>query len=306
MATTTVKGHVPAAVTPFSEKGDLMLDAFAEILAWHMDCDCGGFLILGDNGESWAVSEDELKQITRTAMKTAAGRVPVFVGTSAVTTAETVARSVAAADAGADGICLQPQSYVLSGTQSEIVRRFEAVAKAAPLPMMVYNTPLRTGMNIDHDTLEAILGVAPVVAIKESNEDMKHASRTLLQFRDRIAVFIGNGENILPAILLGSAGFISTGPDLFGKETNRLLEAESMSIAERLQWQERLIAVFGAVLGTGTRPSGYKAALNMLGLPAGYPREPVEPLTPDDQAKVRRVLVECGILGHQAADRAAS
>ena len=306
MATTTVKGHVPAAVTPFSEKGDLMLDAFAEILNWHMDCDCGGFLILGDNGESWAVSEDELKQITRTAMKTVAGRVPVFVGASAVTTAETVARSVAAADAGADGICVQPQSYVLNGTKSEIVRRFEAVGNAAPVPMMVYNTPLRTGMNIDHDTLESILGVAPVVAIKESNDDMKHASRTLLQFRDRIAVFIGNGENILPAILLGSSGFISTGPDLFGKETNRLLEAESMSIAERLQWQERLIAVFGAVLGTGTRPSGYKAALNMLGLPAGYPREPVEPLTPDDEAKVRQVLVECGILGRQAADQAAS
>ena len=306
MAKLTVRGHVPAVVTPFNRSGDLMLDAFAEILTWHMDCECSGFLVLGDNGESWAVSEAELKDVTRTAMKTAAGRVPVFIGTSAITTAETVARSAAAAEAGADGICLQPQSYVLNGTKSEIVRRFEAVAKAAPVPMMVYNTPLRTGMNIDHDMLEAILDVAPVVAIKESNDSMKHASRTLLQFRDRISVFIGNGENILPGILLGSAGFISTGPDLFGKETNRLLDAESMSIDERLRWQDRLITVFNTVLGTGTRPSGYKAALNMLGLPAGYPREPVEPLTPDDEAKVRSALVHCGILGSQAADRVAS
>ena len=73
--------------------------------------------------------------------------------------------------------------------------------------------------------------------------------------------------SILPAILLGSAGFISTGPDLFGKETNRLLEPEDMSIAERLQWQDRLVQVFGTVLGTGTRPSGvqsWTAATNSL------------------------------------------
>ena len=306
MTELNVRGHVPAAVTPFSRQGDLMLDAFADVLRWHMDCGCAGVLVLGDNGESWAVSNDELVLLTKAAVEAVRGRVPVFVGTSAVTTRDTVTRSVLAAEAGADGICVQPQSYVLDGTKSEIVRRFESVSKAAPVPMMVYNTPLRTGLNITHDTLEAILDVAPVVAIKESNSDFTHVSRTLLQFRDRISVFVGDGPNIIPGLLLGSAGFVSTGPDLFGIETNRILDAETMSIEERLGWQSRLIAVFDTVLNTGTRPSGYKAALNILDVPAGYPREPVEPLTPEGEARVRDVLVRCGILGSQAAARSAS
>src|SRR3990167_6195500 len=111
-----VRGHVPAVVTPFSAKGDLMLDAFAKMLSWHVDCGCSGFLVLGDNGESWAVSDDELVRITRAAMATVKGRVPVFVGTSAITTRDTVRRSALAAEAGADGICVQPQNYVLKGT----------------------------------------------------------------------------------------------------------------------------------------------------------------------------------------------
>ncbi len=306
MTQLVVKGHVPAVVTPFNEKGELMLDAFAEILNWHMDCDCSGFLVAGDNGEAWALSDAELGRLTRAAADTVKGRVPVFVGISAITTKDTVSRAIAVKDNGGDGLCLQPQSYVLRGTNSEILKRFEAVGKAAPIPMMVYNTPLRTGLNIDHDCLESIMGVAPVVAIKESNDNMEHVSKTLARFRSRIGVFVGNGPNILPAILLGSAGFVSTGPDLYGKETNRLLEAESMSIEERLMWQNRLIEVFNTVLGVGTRPSGYKAALNMMGLPAGLPREPVEPIGPEDEAKIREVLVRNGILGSQAADRRAS
>ena len=301
-----VKGHVPAAVTPFNAKGDLMLDAFAEILNWHMDCGCGGFLIAGDNGEHWALTDDELGKVTAAAMAAVKDRVPVFVGVSAITTKATVARARAVVENGGYGICLQPQSYVLRGTHSEILHRFEAVAKAAPLPMMVYNTPLRTGVNITHDCLESILNIADVACIKEANDNMEHVSGTLARFRSRISVFVGNGPNIIPAILLGSAGFVSTGPDLYGRETNRILEAAQMSIEERLQWQVRMIEVFGTVLGVGTRPSGYKAALNMMGLPAGFPRDPVEPVTAEEEASIRAVLIKNGILGSQAGGRRAS
>ncbi len=133
MSDLMVCGQVIAPVTPFGAKGELLVDAYGEIIRWHLDCGVGGFLVAGDNGEAWALTRDELGRVTRAAVETVKGRVPVFVGASAITAAESTALAAVAAEAGADGLCLQPQSYVLGGTGTEIVGRFQAVHKAVPL-----------------------------------------------------------------------------------------------------------------------------------------------------------------------------
>ena len=161
-----------------------------------------------------------------------------------------------------------------------------------------------------------MLGVAPIVAIKQSNPNLAHVTETLRRFRDRMAVFVGNGTNMLAGRMLGSAGFISTGPDLLGDDIQRILNVEKLSIEERLVLQSRVHLIFNTMLAQvagappgaiapATDPAPYKAALNMLGLPAGYPREPVQPATPEVEARIPGVLVHLGILEGESPKRAA-
>ena len=175
MNTPEVRGQFIAPVTPFTADGDLMVDAFAEILRWHLESGAGGFLIAGDNGEGWALTDAELGLLTEAAKTEAAGRVPIFTGAGAITAQRTIELCDVAARAGADGLCLQPQSYVLNGTKAEICRRFELVSRAVPLPIMLYNNPARTGLNLGVDVLEGICDVAPVVALKEASADFTKA-----------------------------------------------------------------------------------------------------------------------------------
>ena len=312
-----IQGFVPAVVTPFGEKGDIMFDAFDEIIRWHLGWGASGFLVAGDNGEQWALSADELTRLARAAMKAVAGKVPVFVGCGAVTTAETVRRARAVAEGGATGVAVTQQFVVLNATKAEICDRFQAVARAVDLPIMLFNIPQRSSFSITHDYLEAMLDVAPIVAIKQSNPDLAFVAQSLRQFRDRLAIFVGNGTNMLSAGLLGSAGFISTGPDLLGDDIRRILDVEHLSVAARLDLHSRVHLIFNTLLasvpgapvgavGPATDPAPYKAALNMIGLPAGIPRDPVRPATPEVAAPIRRVLDDLGIIERETARRQAA
>ena len=309
-----IQGFVPAVVTPFSETGDVMFDAFDEIIQWHLGWGATGFLVAGDNGEQWALSAPELTDITRAAVTATKGRVPVFVGCGAVTTAETVGRARAVAEGGATGVAVTQQFVVLNATKAEICERFQAIAQAVDLPIMLFNTPQRSGFSITHDYLEAMLDVAPIVAIKQSNPDLAFVAQSLRQFRDRLAIFIGNGTNMLTGRLLGSAGFISTGPDLLGDDIGHILDVNRLSIEERLELQARVHLIFSTMLanvpgaparavGPATDPAPYKAALNMIGLPAGVPRDPVRPAVPEVMARIRAVLNDLGIIEREMARR---
>ena len=177
-------GRYPAPVAPFSETGDFMPDAFTEILRYYLENGAKGLLIAGDNSEAWSLSLEEIGQMTEIATREAAGR-PVYVGAWAIGERETIARAEAAANAGAHGLCVKPPYYIHSwadAAKEDIVRRFEAVAKAVPLPMMVYNSPNRTNVEITPEALEAICDVCEVEALKDTNQDAKHQLAILGQW----------------------------------------------------------------------------------------------------------------------------
>lgn len=301
-----VSGQYLAPVTPFGPTGGLMLDAFAEIIDWHLSCGVDGFLVGGDNGEAWALTPTELGQVVSTAVNRIKGRVPVFAGTSAITAAQTIYLSEVAAEARADGLCVTPQSYLLNATRAEVAGRYEAIAKAVPLPIMVYNNPARTGVNVTPEILAAICDVAPVVAVKEATGDFVHLTKIIEAFSDRIGVLTGAGQYIVPGLALGAAGYLSTVPELFGAGARRLMELDRLAAAEKRDIHFRITRIFEVLMGTGTRPAAYKAAINMIGLPGGLPREPIEPLSPADEDKVRRVLTDCGVFDEALEQRAAS
>lgn len=292
-----IQGNIPAVVTPFTSSGEVMIDAFAEMVRWHLDNGVNGICVAGDNGEAWSLSGEERRRLAETAVREAAGRVPVLMGASAITSRQTIVLAEIAASAGVDALLVQPQSYVLKATPADIIGRYRAVAQAVPLPIVAYNSPRRTGINIDVRTLRAICDVAPIVGVKEASRDFFHVTHVIEEVGERLAVLMGPCPFILPGLALGARGFISSGPELLSTGAQRIMAlGDQAPSPESRRLHFTLTSIYEALMDTGTWPSALKAALNMIGAPAGVPREPVGVLPPEAEGKLRSVLQGLGLL----------
>lgn len=290
-------GFVPAIVTPFNPAGEIMADAFRGIVEWLIGNGASGICVAGDNGESWSLDATERQRLTRLAVEQAAGRAPVIAGASAPTAQETIRYATAAADGGASGLLLLPPTYVLKASRQELLRRFEAVSNAVGLPIIAYNSPRRTGIELTIPDLEALTNAAPVIGLKESSRDFFHHSHVLHTLRARISVMVGPAHYILPGIALGARGFIATGPELLGAEAGQLMRvAREIPGAKQARLHHALTVLYETLMSSGTWPAALKAALVLLGQPAGVPRDPVLPLTAPEIAKLRRTMEGLGLL----------
>ncbi len=184
----TIGGFIPAVVTPFDRQGAILESDFAELVDWSIGCGATAIAVAGDNGESWGLDLAERSRLTRLAVDAAAGRVPVVTGVTAPSAAQTIRYARAVVEAGADGVLAMPQTYVLKATRAELLRRFETLAGAVDTPIILYNSPRRAGIDMSPDDVAALLDVAPIVAIKESNRDFFHHTHLIERLRDRIAV----------------------------------------------------------------------------------------------------------------------
>jgi 4-hydroxy-tetrahydrodipicolinate synthase len=292
----SLKGFVPAIVTPFTPTGEIMMDAFSDLVGWLIDIGAEGICVAGDNGESWTLDAEERGKLTRVAVERAAGRVPVLTGCSAPSSIQTIRYARAAAESGAAGLLLLPQTYVLKATREELLHRAELLAKAVPLPIVAYNSPRRTSIDLTMGDLDALMNVAPIIGIKESNRDFFHYTHLLEKFRDRLAIMVGPCHYIFPGLALGAKGFIATGPELLGKTAGRLTTLGLQAPGpEQAALHYKLTVLYEMLMGTGTWPAAFKAALNLLGQPAGVPRDPVLPLPADQVDKLRRTMTELGL-----------
>ena len=292
-----IEGNFPAVVTPFTENGDILYDHFAEVVQWHVDRGCDGICVAGDNGEAWTLDVDERRNLAETAVRQVSGRVPVLMGASTTTARQSIAYAEAAAEAGVDALMVGPQPYVLKATTAEIVDRFSAIHAAVPLPMVVYNSPRRTGLEMAPDIFGAVCDAVPVLGVKEASRDFFHLTNMIQRFGERVCIFVGPAAYIFPGLAMGARGFISSGPELFGDQASRICSlASKKPCPEARTLHFGLTRIYQTLMGTGTWPAALKTALNLIGVPAGVPREPVQTLTPEAAAHVKEVMEELGIL----------
>ena len=292
-----IVGNIPAVVTPFSASGDIEIEAFRQLIDWHIERGVDGICVAGDNGESWALSFDERKRLASVAAETIDGRVAFVVGATATSNRDSAALASMAAAAGADAVLLMPQTYVLKASRQELVARFSLVADTADIPVIFYNSPRRAGIDVTMEELAAVCEVASIVGIKESSRDFFHTTHLLEHFADKMAVLIGPCHYILPGIGLGAAGFIATGPELLPADAMRRLIAVGRDAPgdEYKKLHHQITGIYQSLMGIGTWPAAFKAALSMKGQPAGVPREPILPLDEPATAKLRSDLVRLGV-----------
>tara|TARA_Y100001934_G_C12349053_1_gene774347 strand:- start:154 stop:1053 length:900 start_codon:yes stop_codon:yes gene_type:complete len=289
-------GYVPAIVTPFDEKGEIMEDAFIDLfeflLARGATCVC----VAGDNGESWSLSADERGRLVRRAKDISRGRVPVMMGISAPTIDASLSYIKVAEENGADVLLSMPQTYVLKASEAELMARFDKVSAATKKPLVLYNSPRRMGFSLTIEQTETLLNNHNIIGIKESQRDFFYHTHLLKRLGDKMSVMTGPCHYIMPALGLGAKGFIATGP-----EFTDLLPSKMVSVGVGVPGEVyrkthyQLTVLYELLMGTATWPASFKAALNLIGQPAGVPRDPVIPATDDDIDKIKRCFDNLGI-----------
>lgn len=289
-------GYVPAIVTPFSDTGEIIEDAFVELFEFLINRGATTICIAGDNGESWALSAAERGRLVRLAKDTAKGRVHVMMGISAPTIAASLAYVRAAEENGADALLSMPQTYVLKASQAELMARFDKVSAATAKPLVLYNSPRRMGFSLSVDQTETLMNNHNVIGIKESQRDFFYHTHLLQRLGDKMSVMTGPCHYILPNFALGAKGFIATGPEFTDLKPS---DMAAVGIgAPDATWRHahyQLTVLYEMLMGTATWPASFKAALNLIGLPAGVPRDPVMPVTADDIDKIKRTFDQLGI-----------
>ena len=289
-------GFVPAIVTPFNSTGEIMLDAFEEVFEFLIARGATTICIAGDNGESWALSASERGQLARLAKDKADGRVKIMMGISAPTIDSSMAYVKAAEDSGVDVLLSMPQTYVLKANDREIMHRFDQISAASKLPLVLYNSPRRAGFSLSVDQIESLTNHHNVIGIKESERDFFHHTKLLARLGDKLSVMTGPCHFIFPNFALGAAGFIATGPEFTDMLPNDMADAGRKEPGPVYRHaHNQLTALYEMLMGTATWPAGFKAALNLIGLPAGVPRDPVLAATQQDIDRIKKTFDQLGI-----------
>ena len=271
-----IHGFFPAVATPFDADGNILIDDFAVMVKWLVSSGADGICVAGDNGESWALDASERGVLVEKARASMNADLPVVAGCSAPTLSSSIDYALAAKNNGADALLMMPPTYVLRGSRDEILRRFSEVHDRVGLPLLIYNSPRRVGYSLSLDDIEAIMGVSNVIGIKESHRDFFHHTHLLERFANRMSIMVGPCHYILPAMALGAKGFIATGPELLDGTARKIVQlASGAPDDEYIRTHMKLTKIYELLMGTGTWPSSFKAALEIKGLPAGFPRDPV-------------------------------
>jgi 4-hydroxy-tetrahydrodipicolinate synthase len=286
------EGHFVAAITPFSESGDLNEAAFRKNLSLLVSEGVHGVVVSGCTGEAWALQPEERIRLVRLAVDTVGPKIPVIAGTGGISTEGVIELSLSTKEAGAAGIMVLPPYYCMLGRR-EVVAHYRAISDAVKHPILLYNIPRRVGFNMTPEVVEELASLEWVVAIKESSGDFIQVEATIQRVGEAITVLTGHSaERAVPALLMGAQGYVSSlESQVMGKDAIEMYALFKRGELHRArEVQLRTLALDEALRGTGTFPANLKAAMNLLGRPGGHPRPPLLPLSESEVGRVRSVL----------------
>ncbi len=297
------RGYIPALTTPFHENGELDRNGWRALVGWAVEQGMHGIVVAGSSGEWFALDDDERVVLFEMAAEVVGKRVPVLGCCNALKPRQSLALAREAQRIGLDGVVLAPPPYAVPN-RHEIRAFYESVASEISLPLCLYNWPRGTNVDMDRALVEQLAEIDTVVAIKNSTGSFTGFLETFFALKDRIRIF-GFGTDELSITLIshhGGDGTIGGGavlgrvhPGFFeavwAGDLNRARELGAMDKAFfDFSMDPSFAPKFASVQGI------MKAALNLQGLPGGYPRLPYLPLTDSETERVRQQLVALGIL----------
>lgn len=283
-----------ALVTPMTPDGRIDYAAIERLVQRQLDANIDALIICATTGEAPTLADDEHIEIIRFVAQMAKGKTPIIAGTGSNYTDHAVEMSIKARDVGADGLlCVTP--YYNKCTQRGLIESFTKIANATELPMIVYNVPGRTGVNIQPATYEKLADHPRIVGIKEANGDISSVVDTMTRCGHKIDMYSGNDDQIVPILSMGGIGCISVLSNILPAETKRITDlwfADDVAGAAKLQMQYKPLvdALFSEV-----NPIPVKAALGAMGLCSDFARLPLTKMEDDAFAKLRKCMEDVGI-----------
>lgn len=282
-------GVVPAMATPFRDDYSLDETRVRELIEWYLDCGVHGISVAGSQGEFFSLDDDERLRLVRIAVETIRGRVPLYAGTGGVTTRDAIRLSRAAEALGAD-LALVITPFFVQPSQDELVDHYRAVARATRLPVMLYNNPPRTSVNVLPTTLARCMDVPNVVGMKDSSGDLTQSIEYLLQAPRPALLFSGRDTIALSMMLHGAQGTISPAANAFPRLMVRLYDAfRSGDLGEARRISD-VFAPLRAAWALGSFPVVIKEAMALVDRSAGPARPPIAPLPAAKRATLQDVV----------------
>ena len=283
---------ITAMITPFAKDGSIDWDGVATLATHLADHGHDAIAVNGTTGEAPTTKSSEKLEIIKVVQSTVGSRVKVLSGAGDTETSYTVEQAKRSADAGADGLLIVTP-YYNKPPQAGIEAHFKAVAGATDLPIMMYDIPGRTGVEIESDTIVRLFDLPNIVALKDAKGNLAATSDVIA--RCGIPVYSGDDILNLPFLSIGAVGFVSVCGHTVGSELKAMLDAWfAGDTARALEIHQKLIPVFkgtfktqGAILT--------KAAMNLMGLPGGTTRLPLVDATPAQIATLREDLIAGGV-----------
>jgi dihydrodipicolinate synthase/N-acetylneuraminate lyase len=290
-------GSMTAIVTPFHADGRIDEAAFRRVVEWMINPSrVTGIVVGGCTGEFWSMTVEERKQLFKLCVDAVAGRVPVIAGTGAITLSDTIEMTRHARQVGCAGAMIMPP-YFVKLSADEIVAHFQAVSDAVPLPIMAYNIPANNLNALTPAIVDRLADVPNVVALKESSFDFDTFSESLKRVRDRLLVFGPTFKFGAGGMAAGCVGSVGTLHHICGSAPTELDEAAArLDFARTAELQDRAARVWKVVGKNGDNLYAVlKAGMNIIGLPGGLPRSPLQPIVGAHLADLERGLRGLGL-----------
>jgi 4-hydroxy-tetrahydrodipicolinate synthase len=290
-----LNGSIVALVTPFTERGSIDLVALDRLVAFHLENRTDGLVVAGTTGESATLRRQEFAETLSRVVKAVNGRVPVLAGTGSASTAATIEQSVAAGKLGADGV-LVVTPYYNKPTQSGLEAHFTAVADAAQVPVVLYNVPSRTAVDMLPATVERLSAHPGIVGIKEALPDGARIEELCTRCGPAFVVMSGDDHSCLDAMRQGAHGVVSVAANIVPATMHELCNA-----AAQLDWEEAdrinasLQPLFAGLM-IETNPIPVKWALFKMGMAGPQVRLPLTVLHENNYQPVEKCLVELDLI----------
>ena len=288
------RGVATALITPLNENG-VDYDALGKLIDWQIDQGINAIVICGTTGECSTLTDEEHKAVLKYSVERAAKRVPIIAGTGSNDTAYAISLTKYASEIGADA-CLVVTPYYNKCTQSGLVKVYTAIADASDIPIIIYNVPSRTGVGFESETYLKLADHPMIQGIKEANGDISKIMHTMRLVGEKLDVYSGNDDQVVPFMSIGGAGVISTVSNVWPSRTVEMCDkfyAGDIKGATDIQFELLPLIDY---LFCQVNPIPVKAAMSSLGFCENYLRLPLDPMDKTKEAGMLDVMKGLGLL----------
>jgi len=291
-----LKGVLAALVTPFLPNGEPDIQGLRRNVNWLVGEGIHGVVALGSTGEFASLDDRQASAVLNAVIEAADGRVPVIAGAGAETTEKAIANVTRAARAGAAGVLVIPPWY-RSPDADELVHHYTRIGEASTIPVMLYNNPSTSRVDITPEILERLLAVPHIEAVKETSGDIRRIAEIRRLTNDRLAVFCGWEDMAYESFVMGAVGWICVIANLVPKMATRLftLIHEERNLEDAWTLYCQMLPFLRYLESTRKAQYSLKHVLDRMGLCGGVSSSPRLPLSPEERSEVDRLMVGLGI-----------